>query len=274
MPTNNVKDKVKQWQIEIEQQKKALNDSLRYARNIQNALFPSINMFRILVPNSFLLFHPKEIVSGDFYWATRKNNKVVVAAGDCTGHGVPGAFMSILGITFLNSIVSGSEQVPAANIILNMLRENIMKALNQGDEIEGQRDGMDMALCIIDYANNTMQFAGANNALYLIRDSQLHEFQPDRMPIGIDAAQEVSFKNNTIPLMQNDMIYMFTDGFADQFGGPLEKKFKYPQFRKLLNKVHSQNVDKQPDLLWQAFNNWRGKIEQVDDILIIGIQIK
>ncbi len=269
-----VKEKLKEQNAEIIRQKKALDDSIRYASKIQKAIIPSKDYFNKVLPESFVLFQPRDVVSGDFYWIKVKERKVIVVAADCTGHGVPGAFLSILGISFLNEIVNHYSRALQANRILNELREYIMKALNQtGDHYE-QRDGMDIALYIIDYKEETLQFSGANNSLYLVRDKNLIELKADRMPIGINASEEDSFTNHVMNLKENDMIYIFTDGFADQFGGDKGKKYKYPNFRDLLLKNHELPLEKQKMILWQEFIQWKGKYNQIDDVLVIGTRFK
>lgn len=268
-----LKAEIQKQRDEIEKQRKSLMDSIRYAGNIQKAILPSKEVFQHILPNSFVLFKPRDIVSGDFFWITKKEHRVVVVAADCTGHGVPGAFMSILGITYLNEITT-KEDFPNANRILNALREKIMKALHQtGDELE-QRDGMDLALYIVDYEKKQLQFAGANNPLYLIRKNSLIEYKGDRMPIGINATEEKSFVNNMIQLENNDSIYIFTDGYADQFGGPEGKKLKYRQFRQMLMNLQKASVKTQKERLWSEFLEWKGQHDQVDDVLIIGYRYK
>ena len=268
-----LKAEIQKQRDEIEKQRKSLTDSIRYAGNIQKAILPSNEIFQRILPNSFVLFRPRDIVSGDFFWIAKKEHRVVVVAGDCTGHGVPGAFMSILGITYLNEITS-KDDIPPANRILNILREKIMKALHQtGDEFE-QRDGMDLALYIVDYENKELQFSGANNPLYLIRKNSLIEYKGDRMPIGINATEEKSFKTNRIPLEKNDAIYIFTDGYADQFGGPEGKKFKYRKFRQMLMSMQKSSIKSQKERLWNEFLAWKGQHDQVDDVLIIGYRYK
>ncbi len=268
-----LKAEIQKQRDEIEKQRKSLTDSIRYAGNIQKAILPSNEIFQRILPNSFVLFRPRDIVSGDFFWISKKEHRVVVVAGDCTGHGVPGAFMSILGITYLNEITS-KDDIPPANRILNILREKIMKALHQtGDEFE-QRDGMDLALYIVDYENRELQFSGANNPLYLIRKNSLIEYKGDRMPIGINASEEKSFKKNVIPLENNDSMYIFTDGYADQFGGPEGKKLKYRKFRQTLMNIQKLSIKSQKDKLWNEFLAWKGQHDQVDDVLIIGYRYK
>ena len=206
--------KISEQKDEIERQQKELSESMEYDRSIQSALLPDMRHFTKAFPDSFVLFKPRDIVSGDFYWFSRKGNHVAIAAADCTGHGVPGAFVSILGMSFLNEIVS--KCIPNANTILNRLRENVMKALHQTGDIGEHKDGMDIALCVIDLDEMEMQFAGAFNPLYLIRRGELIETRGDKMPIGINAVVEKSFAMHSFKLEKNDMIYIFSDGYPDQ----------------------------------------------------------
>lgn len=263
--------KISEQKEEIERQQRELQDSLRYAGSIQSALLPDERFIRKLFPESFIFFRPRDIVSGDFYWIYKKRNAAVLVAADCTGHGVPGAFMSILGISFLNEIISNG--IPKANIILNQLRENIMKTLHQTGDLSKHKDGMDMVLVIIDFERKELQFSGAFNPMYMIRNEKLIEFRGDKMPIGIGPTIEKSFTNKRLKIRSEDILYIFSDGFADQFGGAEEKKFKYGPFKDLLLKIHKHPMDKQKQLLEQKFRRWRGDLEQVDDILIIGLKI-
>ena len=252
-------------------QKKELEDSIRYASYIQTAILPPIkNLFKEF-PDSFLYFEPKNMVSGDFYWYTRKKDLLYIAVADCTGHGVPGAFMSILGMTFLNEIVN-QERIPSASNILNMMREKVMKALHQTGENSEQKDGMDIALCIINTTTNELQYAGAYNPLYIIRDKKLIEIKADRMPIGIHAIEETPFKNNNFNLQSDDQLYLFTDGYVDQFGGPEEKKFKNRRLKKLLIDISEKPMYKQYQILHDTFYDWKESFDQVDDVLIMGIK--
>lgn len=263
--------KISEQKDEIERQQRELEESLRYARSIQSALLSEERYFKRIFPESFILFMPRDIVSGDFYWVHRKNNIVAMAAADCTGHGVPGAFMSILGISFLNEIVS--KEIPRANIILNRLRENIMKALHQTGEMSEHKDGMDIALCICDFEKMELQFSGAFNPMYLIRDGELTEIRGDKMPIGIAPIEEKSFSNHILDIHKNDLIFVFSDGFADQFGGPDDRKFRYRPFKEFLVNINHLNLAKQKNLLKQRFYRWKGNREQIDDILIMGIKM-
>lgn len=267
----DLREKIEAQRDEIIRQQKALTDSIRYAGNLQKALYPKPELVKNLLPNSFLLFKPRDYVSGDFYWISKHEKKIVIAAGDCTGHGVPGAFMSILGITYLDQITI-KENLPSPNRILNILREMVMKAMHQTGEDLEQRDGMDLALYVIDYEKGMLEYAGANNPLYIVRNKKIIEIKADRMPIGINACEEKSFTNNTMELEENDVIYAFTDGYADQFGGPEGKKFKYNNLRKQLLDIQHLSMAKQRDHLWKTFIKWKGSLDQIDDILIIGVK--
>jgi serine phosphatase RsbU (regulator of sigma subunit) len=263
--------KISEQKDKIERQQKELAESLEYASSIQSALLPDLRYFKKLFPESFVLFRPRDIVSGDFYWYANKGSRIALTAADCTGHGVPGAFMSMLGISFLNEIVS--KCVPRANVILNRLRENVMKALHQTGTITENKDGMDIALCVFDLDRMEMEFSGAFNPLYMIRKGMLHETRGDKMPIGINAVMERSFKNHDIKLHKGDMIYLFSDGYADQFGGPEDKKFKYSTLKELLIKISQKPMNEQKKLLESSFNRWKSDGDQVDDVLLIGIKI-
>lgn len=263
--------KISEQRDKIEQQQKALEESLQYASSIQTALLPDLRYFYKLFPESFVLFKPRDIVSGDFYWYARKGERVAITAADCTGHGVPGAFMSMLGISFLNEIVS--KNIPTANTILNRLRENVMKALHQTGGKSENKDGMDIALCVIDLAEMKLEYSGAFNPLYMIRDGVLLETRGDKMPIGVNAVAEISFTNHIIDLKKGDLIYLFSDGYPDQFGGPDDKKFKYANLKKLLIKNNKKSPKTQLKELERSFIRWKSDTEQVDDVLIIGIKI-
>jgi serine phosphatase RsbU (regulator of sigma subunit) len=230
-----------------------------------------MSFIQTIFPDHFILFQPKDIVSGDFYWVSRKKSELIVAVADCTGHGVPGAFMSILGISFLKEIIDKAYYQNTGGI-LNQLREYVMKALKQTGEENEQKDGIDMTLCRIYTEENKLEFSGAFNPLYVIQNDKLVEIQGDKMPIGIAAYEEKSFKTNIVNLKENDCIYLFSDGFADQFGGPLGKKFKYQPFRDLLMKIHKFPMEKQGEKLTKAFHEWKGDLPQLDDVLVIGFR--
>ncbi len=225
------------------------------------------------MPEYYIFNKPRDIVSGDFYWIHQKNGKTIVAAADCTGHGVPGAFMSMLGITFLNDIINEIDEL-SSNEILNRLRKKVISALHQtGKEGEAQ-DGMDIALFIFDKKSMKIQYSGAFNPIYIIRKNELIEVKADRMPIGISIKAKFDFQAHYIDIKKGDMIYIFSDGYADQFGGEEGRKFNYKQFKSFLTEIAELNMNEQKKKLEITHNNWKGtSYEQIDDILIIGVKI-
>jgi serine phosphatase RsbU (regulator of sigma subunit) len=256
----------------IEEKNRDITGSINYASRIQRAILPDINEIPELAGNSFILYLPKDIVSGDFFWFSQLSGKLIVVAGDCTGHGVPGALMSMLGISFLEEIVNNREVSDSA-LILNELRKEVQRALRQKGEREEAKDGMDIALCVIDTEKNTIQYSGAFNNLYLIRNKELLEFQADRMPIGIFDLSGKEFTSQTIKFKRGDIIYMFSDGYADQFGGPNNKKFKYTVFKELLLAIHQLPLNEQKARLEEEFFKWRGGNPQTDDVVVFGVKL-
>ncbi len=252
---------------------KSITDSINYAKRIQTAILPPYKLLTSIFPSSFILYMPKDIVSGDFYWINKLNEKIFVAAVDCTGHGVPGAFMSIIGFELFRKITS-IEGLSRPSDILNRLNEDFHEIFKDVDNVV-LRDGMDVALCSIDKNDKILEFAGALNPLYLIRDKKITEVKGDRFSIGLDEInfKDQTFKNHLIPLQDGDIIYLFSDGFADQFGGPDGKKYKYRRFKHLLLNLHQLSMEKQREILEKNVLDWRGEQEQVDDILIVGIKI-
>ena len=246
--------------------------SLRYAQMIQHALMPNPAMLKERLKDFFILFLPRNIVSGDFYYAFFNKQKMCIAAGDCTGHGVPGALMSILGISFLNEILQSGINLNA-NRILNLMREKIMKALHQTGNCRETQDSIDIALCIIDSFNGKLQYAGANRPLIMIRNGALTELRPDKMTLGVAPLKEASFTNNCIDTLPGDEFYMFSDGFSDQFGELTDKKFKYKHFKRIVHSLENLPMAHQKIHLESAFNEWKGNAQQVDDVLVIGFQL-
>jgi serine phosphatase RsbU (regulator of sigma subunit)/Tfp pilus assembly protein PilF len=258
---------------EIEEQNKNLTTSINYAEKIQSAMFPSHCILSADLFEYFILFKPLDIVSGDFYWFRNTKDSVYVAAGDCTGHGVPAAFMSILGLTFLNDLVNQTTTLKT-NEILTRLRDHVIRTLHQKHTNKNTRDGMEMALFILDLKRNSLQFSGARRPLYMIRDNQLTELSGDKIPLGIYDDHESSFTNQEIEFKKNDMVYVFSDGFVDQLGGPERKTFKSKKFKEtLLNNCHLP-MPEQKVVLETALEEWKSGIEQIDDILVIGIKFK
>ncbi len=257
---------------EIAEKNKSITDSIEYAKRIQTAILPSKEFAEEILPEHFILFRPRDIVSGDFFWMTKKDNLVVVIAADCTGHGVPGAFMSMLGVSFLNEIVNRHE-VTSANVILNNLRRDIKKTLGQEGKEGEAKDGMDIALCVIDLEKMKMQYSGAYNPLYLYRNNELMETKADRMPIGIYVKEKESFTNNEIELQKGDVFYIFSDGYQDQFGGEDGRKFKTKNYKQFLLEIHQKPMAEQREILDKRIDEWRGDWEQIDDIIILGIRV-
>jgi serine phosphatase RsbU (regulator of sigma subunit) len=253
-------------------QKKQITDSIEYASRIQTAILPPGDYINKIIPDHFILYKPRDIVSGDFYWITHKDGKIIVAAVDCTGHGVPGAFMSMLGFAFLNEIVNKEKELKA-NEILNQLRDNVKKSLHQTGKDGEAKDGMDIALCIIDPENLTMQYSGAYNPLYLVRNKELITIKADRMPIGIYIAEKESFTNHETKIRKGDTIYIFTDGYIDQFGGPQTQKFKTAPFKDLIESNQDKPMAEQKKILEDNFEKWKGDYDQIDDVLVVGIKI-
>jgi serine phosphatase RsbU (regulator of sigma subunit) len=263
---------LKQAYDTIEEINKDITSSINYARRIQNAMLPGIQEVKGLDKKCFILYIPKDIVSGDFYWFAETGKKLIIVAGDCTGHGVPGALMSMLGISFLEEIVR-NRGITESGTILDELRNEIKKALHQKGNIDEARDGMDICLCMIDQEKKIIQYSGAFNNLYLIRNGELLEFPADRMPIGIFDFGDKNFTTHTIPTESHDIIYMYSDGYADQFGGPDSKKYKYKSFKALLLKIHKLPLKKQKETLEKEFLTWKGSRTQIDDVTVIGVRI-
>jgi sigma-B regulation protein RsbU (phosphoserine phosphatase) len=258
---------------EIEEQKKHIEDSIHYAKRIQNAILPPDDFVAEVMTNAFILYKPKDIVSGDFYWINRSKDKIHVAAVDCTGHGVPGAFMSIVGNNQLNYAVN-VKKANKPNEILNALNEGVTKALRQTRISSSVKDGMDIALVSIDYENKKLEFAGAYNPMYLIRNNEFIQVKPDKFPVGGYMGEKLrEFTCHEFDILKGDVIYIFSDGYADQFGGPDDRKFMVKRFRELLFKIHKESMADQKEILNQMLEDWRGEGPQIDDILVIGIQM-
>lgn len=265
-------DLVADQKDEISRKNKEIQSSIVYASKIQNAVLHSTNELDAALSNYFIFNRPKDIVSGDFYWQEQVDNKIVIAAADATGHGVPGAFMSLLGVTMLNDVVKEEAHVSAGKI-LTCLREKTKAVLKQSGEGEFQKDGYDIALCIIDIEHKKLEFAGAYNPLYLIRSNELIEIKADKMPVGIHLNEKKSFTTHLIDLKEGDCIYMFSDGFIDQFGGKNDQKFKIKPFKELLRQIHNKPFSIQESILSTTFDEWKGKNDQTDDVLVVGLRI-
>ncbi|MBK9175356.1 MAG: SpoIIE family protein phosphatase [Flavobacteriales bacterium] len=265
------KEEVERQSRKVVELYKNVTDSIRYAKRLQDSILPPDRRIKELLRDAFVYFRPKDIVSGDFYWIERAGDRVLFAAVDCTGHGVPGAFMSLVGHNGLNQAAKeGSGGRPSE--MLKDLNRIAFEALHKDREQHLVRDGMDMALCSYDPVTRILDYAGANSPLYVARQGELLTFAPNKTAIGSFDLNGMTLTDHRIELRQNDMVYVFSDGYADQFGGPKGKKFLYRRFRELLVEISSQPTDRQRMLLHDAFNAWRGAHEQVDDILVMGVR--
>jgi tetratricopeptide (TPR) repeat protein len=257
----------------IEEKNESITASIQYAKKIQSAVLPPENYIQSFFPESFVYFKPRDIVSGDFYWIQERDGHVFIIAADCTGHGVPGAFMSMLGTEFLDKAISSYQEINAGKI-LDELRKDVIHALKQRGKSDEAKDGMDMAMCIVSPDKKSMQFAGANNPLYFIENKTLSVIKGDRMPIGIHMRADQPFTNHHLQIQNGTNFYIFSDGFADQFGGPKKKKYKYKPFKEFLTRIHEKPFNEQKKLLDKEFIEWKANINQVDDVLVIGFKVE
>lgn len=255
----------------IEKQNKEIKYSFDYAKKIQNTVLPRHEVFDSLFGEHFIFFKPRDIVSGDFYWISQSEQRIILTAADCTGHGVPGSLMSMLGITMLHEIVN-EKKILHSEEILNQLRLSIARTLKQEGKIGEQKDGIDMALVIYDTKSHQLEFSGANNPIYIVRNGEMLEYKGNNMPVAFYEKMS-DFTRYTIDMKQGDRVYMFTDGFPDQFGGPQGKKFKYRPFKDLLLEVHDRPMEEQERILSLIFDEWKGDLSQIDDVLVIGLRL-
>lgn len=278
------KEEIEKQKEIIEEKNNLVMDSIYYAKNIQSVILPSKERIEKLLPEHFIFYVPKDVVSGDFYWMTQKGNQIIIAAADCTGHGVPGALMSMLGTSFLNDIII-KDNIIQPDAILNRLRTDIIESLQQKGEYSDQKDGMDIALCMLNKDTLELQFAGANNPCWIIRNFEtnnsvtgfktlvgLEEIKPDRMPVSYYARMD-AYTINSIQLNPKDSFYIFSDGFASQFGGKFGKKIQSKKMKEILYGIRKYSMSEQKELLNAAFNHWKGSYEQIDDILVIGVRV-
>ncbi|MBK6987765.1 MAG: SpoIIE family protein phosphatase [Bacteroidetes bacterium] len=268
---------MQKWDLErknlsISQQNQEILDSLHYAKNIQSAIMPHADSIDRIFKDGFVLYMPKDIVSGDFYFLEELNDRIYLAVADCTGHGVAGAFMSMVGTALLKQIILQNKFTDPAKI-LNDLNEGIVEALRQKQT--SSHGGMDIAMCVIDKMEMTLKFAGANRPLHIVRNFTTELIKPDKLPIGgFNDDENRTFKSQQIALEKGDHIYLYSDGYADQFGGMEGKKIMTKKFRELIENMHQTPMKSQHDALLNYFNNWKGKFEQVDDVLVIGVVVE
>lgn len=246
--------------------------SLRYACIIQRALLPDPELMKGLFTDYFVLFLPRDIVSGDFYYVIKDRHSLCIAVGDCTGHGVPGALLTILGISFLNEILQARSGIKA-NRVLNLMREMVMKALHQTGDKSITKDSIDIALCMIDHNSDKLEFSGANRPLIRMRKGVMTEFKADKMTIGLAPLKEHPFTNQYIDTLPGDSFYLFSDGFSDQFGEQTDKKFKHKHLRSVIESIAGYPMVRQKEILESTFNEWKGNTQQIDDVLVFGFQL-
>lgn len=264
------KEKKKTYLL-LKEKNKKITDSINYASRIQESILPSDEEIKKQLPQSFIYFQPKDVVSGDFYWVYTVKEKTIVACVDCTGHGVPGAFMSLIGNTLLNEIVH-EKQITDPSLILKHLHRGILKSLQQNSNSQS-KDGMDMSLCVIDRSNNIIAYAGAMNPIYVVTDNTVSVVKPDVKSIGgEDTNDAAEFRNQTIPIRKSTSVYMFTDGYMDQFGGAENKKFNIPNFKKMLLDIQTESMAEQKKIVEKTIKSWQGDGRQIDDMLVIGIR--
>lgn len=265
---------LKKQKESIELTNKNITASITYALRIQQAILPGKSFIASLIKQSFIFYRSKDIVSGDFYWFRQKNEIVYFAAVDCTGHGVPGAFMSIVANNMLNHVLDTAQNKVTPAELLNLVSININKTLRNTVHDNNIKDGMDIALCAYDKSNKSLQYAGAGNPLVIIRNSEIIEYKPDKFPVG-ELFDETfsSYRNNYISLQTDDMLYLYSDGYIDQFGGEHQRKFMKKNFQKLLISLHKYEIEVQKIFIEKAFDEWKGNNNQTDDVLIIGVKI-
>jgi len=259
-------------QTVVREQNKQLLSSIRYAQRIQRAVLPEAEQLQQLVPDSFILFRPRDIVSGDLYWFEEKKGKIVVAAADCTGHGVPGALLSLIGASLFQEMVM-EKGIVGPGAILDGARAGMIHALSKQDGSTENRDGMNAGVVVLDRNAGTVEYAGGFSPLYMVRDGELTEYKGDRMPIGQQEGATSGFTPTVIPILPGDRFFLFTDGLQDQFGGPHGKKLKSSGLKQWITETAILSIDDQYQAISDRFRLWKGNEEQVDDILLIGIQV-
>ncbi|HSY75410.1 MAG TPA: SpoIIE family protein phosphatase, partial [Bacteroidia bacterium] len=260
---------VEQQKDLVEEKNKEILDSITYAKRLQDAILPPLNLVKQYLPESFVLYKPKDIVAGDFYWMERAGDNILIAAADCTGHGVPGALVSVVCSNALNRTVK-EFKIAQPGKILDKVRELVLETFEKSES--NVQDGMDISLCCINTKSNEVQWSGAYNSLWYIHNGAINEVNADKQPIG-KHDKPLPFNTHNLSLQKGDTIYLFTDGYADQFGGPKGKKFKYKALSDKLKVISDKPMAEQRSLLDQTIEEWKGNLEQVDDILIIGVKV-
>jgi len=258
---------------QLDQSHKEITDSINYAKNIQDAMMTSRVYLKDVLPKSFIFFKPKDVVSGDYYWVYKTpNGNIYFTVADCTGHGVPGAFMSMIGTSLLNENII-EKKIDKPSEVLDNMREKIISSLNDKDSARETRDGMDIALCKLNFEKKIVEYAGANNPLVHIRDGGINHIKANYQPVALTVGDRIPFTNHRIELEKGDMLYIYSDGFADQFGGAKGKKYMVNKFRNFLASISSYEVQEQKQKLEEEFENWKGGHDQIDDVCIMGVRI-
>jgi serine phosphatase RsbU (regulator of sigma subunit)/CheY-like chemotaxis protein len=275
-----IEDIVKERTAELAERNKEIQDSMRYARRIQSAIFPDVSTVRLFFPQSFIFLKPKEAVSGDFYWLSHHEQYTLIANIDCTGHGIPGALMSIIGYNLLSRIIDDygirkpNEILAALDIQMReMLGSEVAEGQASVTSINCVRDGMDLAFCLIDHQNKCMQFAGANRPIYLIKGQQIREYTGDRNPVGDYLIENKIYTNQEISYEPGERLYLFSDGFIDQFGGDQGRKYTYKRFKEFLLSIQMLPMEIQEKAVKDEFEAWKGNYKQIDDVTLIGIEL-
>lgn len=262
---------LKEQREDLQLKNKDLTDSLTYARRIQSALLPADHHVRRIIPDHFILYKPKHIVSGDFYWVSQRNGKMFIAAADCTGHGVPGALMSMIGLELLQKIIN-EMKIDESDEILRALNKELESAFYKEEDGRALiKDGIEMSLCVINRETRELEFSGAFLPVYIIRDDNLIEIKGDKINVG-QTFEDVTFNKNRHSLREGDLIYLFSDGYADQFGGPDNKKFMYRRLRHILLTISKYPLDDQKRILDETITSWMRDTEQIDDMMILGFR--
>ena len=264
-------EKLQEKTIELEEKHLDMIRSIEYASRIQDAMLPSGELFETYFSDYFILNKPKEIVSGDFYWMNKVEDKLIFTIADCTGHGVPGAFISILGIMLLDQI-TGVDKIVQADKILNILKERVSQAIHHNKNQEEMKEGLDLTLCVYDKVEQKLQFSGALDRIFLVRDHSLTRLQVDQIQRSFHMDHDLPYETVEINVRSGDVFYLFTDGYPDQFGGEKNKKFTLKRFQDLLMNIYYSKMDRQKKILEDTITKWQGSIEQVDDITVMGIR--
>ena len=260
----------------LEQKNKKITDSINYASRIQQSILLSDEEIKKIVPDSFIYYQPRDIVSGDFYWFSEINEKIFIAAVDCTGHGVPGAFMSFIGHSLMNEIIN-ERKITRPSEVLNKMHEGVVTLLRQDAGDMNSQDGMELSLCVYDKKTRMLEYSGAMNPAYIVRNNEIIILEPDEQSIGGIAIygkeyENISFTDKKMLLLEKDILYLFSDGFVDQFGGEENLKFNIPRFKDLLLEIQGKEMSIQKSLLEEVILKWKGNHRQIDDMLVIGVK--